>query len=112
MEQHEALERARLLTGRVADHVEVMVDGEVRQVVDAPENFIDIPAPSVLPATQEEYDREIARQDQKIASLAKAGEYNSAARAVADRELLALARHNHVRAGRPVVSFYIHGEAI
>ena len=39
------LERARLLTARTADHLE-QVDGEwVRQSVDAPGNFIEVPEP-------------------------------------------------------------------
>ena len=39
------LERARQATAQTADHL-VLVDGEwVRQVVDAPENFIEVPAP-------------------------------------------------------------------
>ena len=42
------LERARQATAKTADHLE-QVDGEwVRQTVDAPENFIQVPEPANL----------------------------------------------------------------
>ena len=43
--EREALERVRQATARTADHWE-LVDGEwVRQTVDAPGNFIEVPEP-------------------------------------------------------------------
>ena len=46
MEQNieDQLEHVRQLTGRVADHVEIIDGVEHRQTVDAPENFIEVPS--------------------------------------------------------------------